>query len=293
MMQGMTKDGTPLIVAVSGGIDSVVMLDVLSRQAFQKLIVAHVDHGIREDSHEDEKFVRKLALQYGCEFTSTRLELGRGVSEEQARAARFGWLEAVRERYHAGAIATAHHEDDVFETILINLSRGTGWRGLCSLRETPRRHRPLLPLSKAEIVAYALEHQLTWREDSTNESPRYLRNRIRQTIIPRLDSASRGRLRELYHAQLRLRQSLEDEVSIQLGRMSNAKEINRYQVTMIPDEVAVELLRTWLGESLERNRLYDLLLFVKTARPGSKWSLNGKQFVTAKVRTLIVSPPRD
>jgi tRNA(Ile)-lysidine synthetase-like protein len=293
MMQGMTAPvQTPLLVAVSGGIDSVVMLDVLA-QKNTPLIVAHVDHGIRVDSHEDEALVRSLAERYGFPFLSIKLKLGPAVSEDAARQARYAWLEQMRQQYQALAIATAHHQDDVLETIIINLTRGTGWRGLCSLRETPLRHRPLLAWSKAAIIDYALSHGLEWREDSTNESFRYLRNRIRNLVTPRLAPAQRQQLLALQSAQLKLREDIDTELSrlAELYHVDGALEC--YPLIMCPDSVACELLRSWLGEPLEQQRMRDLLLFSKTAREGAKWSLDGKRFVVMKKHRLIVQSPRD
>jgi tRNA(Ile)-lysidine synthetase-like protein len=289
----MSERATPLVVAVSGGIDSVVLLHLLVTHADRPLIVAHIDHGIRSDSREDEHFVSDIAAQYDVPFVSTRLELGASASEETARNARYEWLENVRREYDAGAIATAHHEDDVFETILINLERGTGWRGLCSLRQTKTRVRPLLGHSKAWIVDYALTHALEWRDDSTNESMRYLRNRIRHGVLPGLDSDTRQRLRHLYGAQCLLREEIADEVGQVNTAMTEHGSLLRYPLIMVEDRVAIELLRNWLDRSLEKNRFLDLLLFSKTARPGAKWSLDGGRFVVASKRSLIVESPRD
>lgn len=288
MMQGMIADEPgALVVAVSGGIDSVVLLDLLSSHE-QPLIVAHVNHGIRTDSNEDEAFVRLLAEKRGAPFISTRLGLGAEASEETARHARYAWLETVREQAGARAIATAHHEDDILETICINIARGTGWRGLCSLRETNDRVRPLLAWSKADIVAYALKHDLEWREDSTNESLRYLRNRVRHMVIPRLTPQHRHTLRGLYDAQLKLRLGIDTEGSRVCDTFCEDGRLARYPLIMSPDDVGVELLRVWLGEPLERARMRDLLLFAKTARSGAKWSLDKGRFVKATARGLIV-----
>jgi len=201
----------PLIVAVSGGIDSVVLLDILRRKT-TSLIVAHVEHGIRDDTHEDEALVQRLAKEYGLSYVSTKLSLGAGASEDAARRARYEWLESVRSEHGAAAIATAHHQDDVLETIYLNLVRGTGWRGLCSLRSTSTRLRPLLGWNKQRIVEYAIEHSLEWREDSTNDDLRYLRNRIRHGVMPRLTIAQRQQLFELYEKQVMLRDKLEAEL---------------------------------------------------------------------------------
>lgn len=293
MMLVMTgSEQARYIVAVSGGIDSVVLLDKLSRDGKQ-LIVAHVDHGVRPDSAEDLRFVSSLAVQYGHQFVSTSLSLGTGASEDTARQARYEWLEAQRAKFAADAIVTAHHEDDVLETICINLTRSTGWRGLCSLRETAHVRRPLLGISKAEIITYALEHALEWHEDSTNDSMQYLRNRIRHVVIPKLTKEQRHRLLELYQNQLALRYKIEIEARDLVQLFSNKDGISRYSLIMLDETLGAELLRDWLGLSLERPRLRDLLWFAKVAKPGAKWSLDSKRFVAASQRRLIVLPPRD
>ncbi len=279
------------IVAVSGGIDSVVLLDLLSKQVGE-FVVAHVDHGIRQDSAEDEKFVRRLAEGYGLQFVSTRLELGSGASEEAARHARYEWLDEVMVSHGADTVITAHHEDDVLETMCINLLRGTGWRGLSSLRSTPTRIRPLLGWSKAQIVEYALSHELAWREDSTNESFAYFRNRIRSSVIPRLTAEQRQKLRGLYVDQLRLLEQIEQETADKRSLFIRENLLRRYETMMVDDEVGSEFIRQWLGAPLERKRQRELLLFLKTARTGSRWSLDRERFVLAKESGLIVVRPR-
>ncbi|HEX6258362.1 MAG TPA: tRNA lysidine(34) synthetase TilS, partial [Candidatus Saccharimonadales bacterium] len=122
------------VVAVSGGVDSIVLLDMLAGQAGLELIVAHFDHGIRQDSTEDAEFVRAAAQRYSLPFELGQATLGPGASEEAARTARYSFLRSIAKKYQA-RIVTAHHADDVIETIAINVARGTGWRGLVSLRD--------------------------------------------------------------------------------------------------------------------------------------------------------------
>lgn len=282
----------PYVIAVSGGVDSVVLLDMLRVKGLP-LVVAHVNHGVRADSNEDENLVRQLAQTYNLPFEVTHLSLGEGASEETARIHRYRWLEQVRDRYDAVAIVTAHHQDDVLETMLINLIRGTGWRGLCSLRNTADCRRPLLSLSKVDVVNYALEHELTWREDSTNDSMRYLRNRIRHLVIPRMTTTQRRNLVELYDAQTSLRGKIEDEAKDVLRLYLEDTAIARHPLIMFDVFSGREVLRSWLGDSLETARLDDLLLFAKVALPGAKWSLDATRFIVANKRRLIVLPPRD
>src|SRR5437764_343012 len=121
------------VVAVSGGVDSVALLDMLARSDDLKLVVAHFDHGIRKDSAKDRKFVEDLAKNYDLPFVYEEGHLGSGTSEAVARGARYDFLHRVKKSHGAQAIITAHHQDDVLETAIINLLRGTGRKGLTSL----------------------------------------------------------------------------------------------------------------------------------------------------------------
>lgn len=282
----------PSVVAVSGGIDSVVLLRRLVDQN-ENVVVAHVDHGIRANSADDAVFVRELAELYQLPFETIKLKLGVRASEETARKARYAWLEQVKNKHNATSVITAHHQDDIIETMFINLVRGTSWRGLCSLRETTSHRRPLLTWSKAEIVEYALKHDLEWREDETNDSFLYLRNRIRHSIVPRLSSDQRQQLIALHTTQLSLRECIEAETATLHHRYVQDGQLKRYPLIMIDSRSAREILRSWLGESLETKRLKDLYDFAKTARNGAKWPIDGRRFVQANKSSLIVLSPRD
>jgi tRNA(Ile)-lysidine synthase len=131
------------VVAVSGGVDSVVLLDLLTKTNNQ-LTVAHFNHGIRQDSAKEEALVKQLAKRYGLEIKIGNGKLGLEASEETARKARYDFLESVRQKHQADAIITAHHQDDLIETALINLLRGTGPHGLIAIAKNPNILRPLL-----------------------------------------------------------------------------------------------------------------------------------------------------
>lgn len=148
------------VLAVSGGVDSVALLDLLAKKAELELIVAHFDHGIRPNSKRDCDFVAILADRYGLEFYSVQGELGIGASEETARKARYDFLRKIKNKVNAKAIITAHHQDDVIETAVINIIRGTTARGLGSLKSTKEIARPLLKYTKKEIIGYAKENNL-------------------------------------------------------------------------------------------------------------------------------------
>lgn len=250
------------IIAVSGGVDSVVLLDMMTKHRDKnQLIVAHFDHGIRQESAADARFVEALASSYGLPFKTKREELGESASENLARDRRYAFLGALAKK-HDAIIVTAHHQDDVIETVAINLIRGTGWRGLAVLSDEAKR-RPLLSKRKSELYTYALTHQLEWIEDETNQSTRYLRNQIRHRLGGVTDQA-RQRLIALRSEQLLLTKLIKTEV-----RRRNATRA-RYNIIMWPEPVALEVLRAQTNGRLTRPQLRSLYMAIKTARAGAK-----------------------
>ncbi|KUG09573.1 tRNA lysidine(34) synthetase TilS [Solirubrum puertoriconensis] len=182
-----------LLVAVSGGMDSVVLLDVLHCLGVG-VAVAHCHFGLRgEEADADEEFVRKLAKKYDApyfaEFFDTKgFAAQEGLSTQMAaRVLRYQWFEQVRRTQQLGYIATAHHRRDAAETMLLNLTHGTGLRGLHGI---PARQghvvRPLLGIGKEDMFDYVVERRLVWREDSSNESTAYQRNKLRHDVLPTL-----------------------------------------------------------------------------------------------------------
>lgn len=266
------------VIAVSGGVDSVVLLDVLAKKSELKLIVAHFDHGIRPESSEDATFVAQLAAQYGLECHSEKGNLGAGADEATARAARYGFLYRIRGETSADAILTAHHQDDVIETMLINLMRGTGWKGLCSLRNTDDIKRPLLGVGKTELREYAQNRQLVWHEDSTNQTDQYLRNRVRRYLAPRLE---RSVWIELYHKQLELLQAIDRETN-------NLATDSRYFMIMTPQEVAIELLRAQV--SMTRPQAQRALHYIKSGKPGTTYDVGGGGKIELTASRYIFHP---
>lgn len=275
------------LVAVSGGIDSVVLLDKLVREAKHTLTVAHFDHGIRDDSAADARFVEALASQYGLPFVVERRELGKGASEAYARAHRYNFLRTHAKRLNA-VIVTAHHADDILESVAINISRGTGWRGLAVL-DGEGIVRPLLAMSKADIRAYALARRLEWVEDSTNGTDTYLRNRLRRKIGARLPEPSRKALLNLRKEQRHLKRAIDHELA---QHIQPSGDYSRYFFTMIDPVVASELLRAAIaargGVSPTRPQAARALIAIKTARPGSTFPVGTGVTLWFSLRRVIV-----
>ena len=143
------------VLAVSGGIDSVVLLDILSKVNDIDIVIAHLDHGIRVDSKLDQKLVKDLAKTYRFIYETKSINLGKNASEKLARDNRYEFLNSVLKNHQAIAIITAHHQDDLIETSIINLLRGTGRKGVSSLKSDDNLIRPLLSVSKNQIKQYA------------------------------------------------------------------------------------------------------------------------------------------
>lgn len=266
------------LVAVSGGIDSVVLLDKLVMQDEHELVVAHFDHGIREDSAEDTQFVAALAKKYGLLFETKREVLGKDASEELARDRRYAFLRTVAKK-HDATIATAHHMNDIAETIAINVTRGTGWRGLAVLASDV--YRPLLALTKKDIAAIAKTKNIEWHEDSTNASDAYLRNRLRRRLT---DEDTVLQLAALRARQVELKDEIDHEVRRQLDAAYG--EYSRYFFMHIDSAAALELLRgiavKEFGHSLTRPQLERALLAIKTARHGTVFPFGGAQLIFDK-----------
>lgn len=274
------------LVAVSGGVDSVVLLDKLAKLGDHYIIVAHFDHGIRAESAADARFVGELARRYDFPFVTKREELGPDASEDKARSRRYEFLRQAAQK-HKALIATAHHKDDVVETIAINLQRGTGWRGLKVLAAKDVA-RPLIKLSKIEIYDYACQNRLEWVEDSTNASNKYLRNRLRQHTA-KLPKATRDELLKLRQRQT----ELAAEISKETGQLlSGGEAYNRHLFVHSDESSALELLRAVIKRRGHtpptRPQLERALLAVKTARHGAKHSLGGKVSLHFTARSFIV-----
>jgi tRNA(Ile)-lysidine synthase len=194
------RAGTAL-VAVSGGPDSVALLDLLVSVSVAgegpRLVVAHVDHGINEESAKVADLVRRLAAHYDLPIETVRLELGRGATETAARRARYAWLEAARSQVGADWLVTAHHRDDQVETILLRALRGSAPAGLAGIAARTQGGivRPLLPFTHAELVAHVGERGLASHDDPANRDARHLRSWLRHTIMPVLEDRFGTRLK--------------------------------------------------------------------------------------------------
>ena len=213
-----------ILLAVSGGLDSVVMADLFQRIG-QPFGIAHVNFGLRgAESDDDAAFVQNVAERCGVPFHLTQFDTraiaaGRGISVQMAaRELRYDWFDQLIQQHAYVAVATAHHQNDVLETMLLNLTRGTGLAGLHGI--APRRGhlvRPLLFATRDDLAKYAEERGLTYREDRSNADDKYARNRIRHHVVPVLTALNPGLWQTLPRTVERLR-AAETLLRVELAR---------------------------------------------------------------------------
>lgn len=185
---GLVRGGDRVVLAVSGGVDSMVLLECFRRTCESgQLVAAHVNHRLRgAQSDGDEAFVSEHCRRVGLECIS-HSQTGDQRSESELRTVRRGFLELVRAEYHCRWIATGHHADDNLETFLMRLIRGSSLTGLSGMRRVNGCWlKPFLEFSRADILEWAQSNGVQYREDRTNFQNLYYRNRVRQNLVPPL-----------------------------------------------------------------------------------------------------------
>ena len=247
--------GTAL-VAVSGGADSVALLDLLHGVApglGLTLVVAHVDHGIQAGSRLVGSSVSKLAEKYALPFELGELHLGAEATETEARRARYAWLREAQHRLNAAYLITAHHQDDQIETVVLRVLRGSAPAGLAGIARRGRDGlvRPLLPFTHRELVDHTTARGLLTHDDPANADPRHLRSWVRTQLLPllreRLGSGVSGDLRRLGRQAAADRRAwdraLELVPELELEVSSTGFAVARGPLCGYDDALAVALLR--------------------------------------------------
>ncbi len=233
VLEGATN--LKILVAVSGGVDSVVLVHLLSKCAYD-FEVAHVNYKLRgSDSDLDEKLVCKLAASLQVPFHSDirLIDPNESGIQKKARDLRYAWFRELVALHEYDAVLTAHHADDQLETLFLRLSRGSGLEGLGGIQAKKGfLIRPLLPFFKDEIIAYAKANDLSWREDASNSSKKYLRNAIRHDVMPTFLSLSPQTATNTLMSMQHLQDAFE-AIDIQINAIKQ-QWINSKEVTTIP-----------------------------------------------------------
>ena len=291
--------GKKLLLAVSGGLDSMVLLHLFKQLDFE-IIVLHCNFQLRGlESFGDQQFVQEYTSQHTIPFVFTQFDTEAFANDYKlstqvaARELRYSWFYEQLEIQKADYILTAHHADDNLETFLINLSRGTGLDGLTGIpAQNDSIIRPLLTFSRKEIEEYASQNKLTWREDSSNTSDKYLRNKIRHHLIPILKELNPNFMSSFEKTQSYLQESKElvDDAAVMVYQQVAKEEGNEIyfdlnQLLKLPNYNSY--LYQWLSEFgfTAWDDIYDLVS-----------SQSGKQVLAPEFRLikdrdcLIVSP---
>ncbi len=298
------RDGR-LLVAVSGGVDSVVLAHVLAELAASRgleLSLGHVHHGLRgAEADADAAFVEALAARLGARAATRRVDPGalregrasrdRPTLQEAARRVRYDALRAMAEAADADWIATAHTADDQAETVLLRLLRGSGPDGLGGIPERSedgRILRPLLGVSREDVEAFARERRIPWREDASNASDGYARNRLRRRWLPGLAEDFNPRLlralAELAEGHRRDAEWIRTLVEPEAERIFRAEDgwlrIEAKAWSERPEALARRLARLALrragrGRDVSRAHLERMLAFLREGRPGTAIELPG------------------
>lgn len=282
------------VVAVSGGVDSMVLLHMLhseygQQQDAYRFVVAHYDHGIRPDSAVDASLVENTARELGLAYKSEQGHLGEQASEALARDKRYGFLRRAQASEGAGAIITAHQQDDVLETAIMNLLRGTGRKGLTSLASTGTLVRPLLDMTKQDILVYAKQHNIAWREDSTNQDTTYTRNKIRHTILAKFKEVDRQNLLGIIDKQRRINQEIDETIADLI--VLDETELPKNVVVQAPYSVSCELLASWLrthGLEFDQKTIHRLTVGVKVLQAGRLIEVNNDSVLRVAKQTVIL-----
>lgn len=282
------------MVAVSGGVDSMVLLNLLHEQyagssADYQFFVAHYDHGIRADSAVDAALVENTAKTLGLPFFSEQGDLGERASEALARTKRYDFLRRVQTQVNAKAILTAHHQDDVLETAILNLIRGTGRKGLTSLSSGEELIRPLLHVPKQDVLVYAKSRGIAWREDSTNQDMSYLRNKIRHTILAKFSAADRRALLGIIADQ----RAVNDQIDVCIAELVPLGEVSitKHIVVLAPYSLACELIASWLrahGIEFDQKTIHRVAVGAKTLQAGRCIDVSNGYVVCVGKQTLTL-----
>lgn len=285
------------VAAVSGGVDSVSLLDMLARRGGYELIVAHVDHGWRNDSPKDAKLVKALAAKNNALFETTKLNNVK--NEDTARAKRYEFFLKLQEKHKAEGVITAHHHNDYIETSIYNLLRGSGARGIVSPLSRQGILRPLINIQKDEIVRYAKSHNLEWREDTTNTDVSYRRNFIRRILLPEIkvadphfETSYRQFIKDLtaLHAQIEdYTKGISQGYKYGSGFVELPLAIVKRQPLPVLEQVIYEAVKGISANSPDSGAIYEAAWLLKSGRMPVNYKLTSRLKLSLQGDTVRIT----
>ncbi len=258
-----------------------------------ELIVAHFDHGIRDNSKSDRLLVQRVAKEHGLQFVYDKVTLGADASELAARDARYDFLQKVKQASKSQGIITAHHHDDVLETAIHNMLRGTGRRGLSSLKSTTRVCRPLLEYNKKTIIQYATSHDLEWQEDHTNNDLKYIRNYIRAKLLTQFSESEKHQLGVLLQEIHDFNQEIDKLLANMLHCQVSRHEIDKEWFVNLPHSLSKEFIHAWCRshevQNISKKLIERIVVAIKTGRVGRVEVIDSGHSMTIGKETVTLS----
>ena len=291
----------PVVLALSGGVDSMVLFNMLLECGY-KVVIAHVNHHKREESEIEESYIKNLAIKHNCNIEVLHYYHEKENFQAQAHNARYEFFSSVMEKYNGSAIITAHHYKDNLETILINIIKGSNLYGYAGIKECTYYNdkliiRPLLSVDKESIYEYAKENNIKYFEDSSNESDDYLRNRIRHHIIPILEQENPNLSSSIsnYSNQLFESFSYIREKSIDYVKKHNNKIIisSFNNLALIEKKDIINYICDFNGILSSDNKINDILELIDNDRPNLVYDLNKEYQFVKSYDTCYVSKKSD
>ncbi|MBN1354500.1 MAG: tRNA lysidine(34) synthetase TilS [Candidatus Omnitrophica bacterium] len=319
---GMLRTGSKVLVAVSGGADSVFLAYVLNRLKRKlgiKLYLAHLDHGIRgAESRRDALFVKKLADKLGIKLYSGRLKPAHAAKrakarlslEEELRNKRYAFFKKAAASSGARTVVTAHTLDDQAETVLMRVIKGTALKGLIGIHPVRtdgiiRFARPLIEIEKSEITNYLKNEKIPFRTDSTNRDDKFLRNRIRNKVLPYLEKINPQIRRSLSNLADSLREDFEfiESEKKKIDKMVKTGKHARHipladillQHKALRKEIAREALKSVGGniKKLTFRHWKDIDGLIRTKKSGKSLDLPGAVKISKTAEKLIFAKTHD
>ena len=289
--ESLLPSGTNLILCVSGGSDSIALLHLchqLSRLFRWQLHILHFHHGLREESDEEARFVRNLSQRLNLEFhlrTTRDFQSDTSGLQEKARNWRRTEALKLREEIRADSILTAHHAEDQLETWLLKWLRGAHLSGLQGMsRSDPPFIRPLLDFRKNMLSDFLKENGFEWREDASNQDSKYMRNRVRNELLPLLRTLSRegieSRIRDLDSQSRLLQKELESQYQIWLEKTGPVSELPisviESESEFLQQEILVRFITRKTGIALSYRQLEKIWTLVSNSTNPWSYHLEGE-----------------
>jgi len=319
---GLILPGTRILIAVSGGADSISLLHVLSKLASEldiQLCAAHLNHRIRgKDADKDEAFVEKFAKKLKIPFFKGRANVPamakrKKISLEMAaREARYSFLKKTARKIKANVILTAHTADDQAETVILKLARGAGSGGLAGIARFANLDgillaRPMLDITREEIISYLKKHHIQWQEDKSNSDTSFLRNRVRLEILPLLKKRlSPSIYKTLARTADILRQDdsfigtlAESFLPYCLASVKSGNGIDVERIKSLPPAVRRRVIRIWLVSEGIDDKLagYDAILRVESLASRAKGSgqvpLSGSKIARREYGSILITGKKE